>query len=1021
MHNHHDQTAVAVVAMSAVFPGSDNLPAFWENLTKQKNSVCDMPEDAFHGASDWLFRPASFPDKAYSKKACLIKDFRFNPDGFDLNPELLSGLDPLHQWALSAARDCIQPISLRSYDKKRIGVILAAIALPTRYSSRLSGSLLFNGMFDKPESFGDSHTMTFSNAESVCSRVVGTPAALVARAFGFGAGSMTLDAACASSLYAVKLACDELLSFRADVMFAGGVSGADTLYTQIGFSQLKALSASGRCAPFDRSADGLVVGEGAGVLVLKRLEDALRDGDTVYGVIRGIGLSNDMRGNLLAPEPAGQLRAMRAAYQQAGWLPEDVDYIECHGAGTPVGDAAEIESLVKLWEDRPWKKGQCHIGSVKSMIGHLLTGAGAAGLIKTLLAMHHKTFPPSLNFTSPPANSPLADSAFKVQSEPEPWPERGPDVCRRAAVSAFGFGGINAHVLVEAYLPETKIEKQDDSIPSAITSTERMTLPKTAIPIAIVGMATHIGELTSLDAFQYAVFDGHHTLTPLPAERWKIRSDALAVLGSDIPAGGFIKNLTINMGEFRIPPAEIPDILPQQLLMLKTAARAMQDAGLPLRTPRENMGAIIGIGFDYESTNFNLRWSLSQQSREWAQRTGRQLDENRLSAWIEENEARCCPPLTATRTLGALGGIVASRIAREFQFGGPSFVVSSEETSGLRAMEIGARFLQSGLTDCMLVGAVDLFCDERNLLTVYDRLSLSKKGKIKPFDAQADGSLPGEGAVAFVLKRLDDAIVSGDRIYATIQGFGRAGAGGIAPERPSADTYAASLKRALDSAGVSPLEIGLAETHGSGIPDQDDCEADALKTIFTSFVNESNIGKAKHDCRSTVALGALKPITGHTGVVSGLASAAKAALSLYHRLIPVLSGFQSPRRNEWLQPPLYPPGKTSYWARDCFDPPRTSCVGALTADGNCMHAVLREAPQRPADIREELPDAPQRPLGPLAAGPASVLFLFDGDSKQALSRHLDRLETLIKETAIKDYKHKAVERHAHAWNRLQWP
>ena len=163
----------------------------------------------------------------------------------------------------------------------------------------------------------------------------------------------TLDAACASSLYALKLACDELRAYRADAMITGGVSGADNLYTQIGFSQLQALSRSGRCAPFDRSADGLLVGEGAGILVLKRLDDALRDKDTIWGVIRGIGLSNDMRGNLLAPESDGQVRAMRAAYREAGWLPWDVDYIECHGAGTPVGDLIETQSLKQLWDEAP--------------------------------------------------------------------------------------------------------------------------------------------------------------------------------------------------------------------------------------------------------------------------------------------------------------------------------------------------------------------------------------------------------------------------------------------------------------------------------------------------------------------------------------------------------------------------------------------------------------------------------------------------------------------------------------------
>ncbi|MBK8267120.1 MAG: polyketide synthase [Planctomycetes bacterium] len=158
----------------------------------------------------------------------------------------------------------------------------------------------------------------------------------MARALGLGAGAYTLDAACASSLYSIKLACDELRAGRADAMLAGGVSRPDCLYTQMGFTQLRALSKSGRCSPFDAAGDGLLVGEGAGIVMLKRMADAERDGDRIYGVIRGIGLSNDIGGSLIAPDSEGQLRAMREAYRAAGWRPDAVDYVECHGTGTGV-------------------------------------------------------------------------------------------------------------------------------------------------------------------------------------------------------------------------------------------------------------------------------------------------------------------------------------------------------------------------------------------------------------------------------------------------------------------------------------------------------------------------------------------------------------------------------------------------------------------------------------------------------------------------------------------------------------
>jgi len=197
--------------------------------------------------------------------------------------------------------------------------------------------------------------------QCLAGRMTGFPAALLAKGLGLGSGTHTLDAACASSLVALKLACGALSQHRADAMLVGGVSRPDCLYTQVGFSQLRALSPSGRCAPFDKGADGLVVGEGVGMFVLKRVEDAVKDGDDILAVIKGIGLSNDMGGSLLAPMSEGQLRAMRIAYDTTGWSPDQVDLIECHGAGTPLGDHTELSSLATLWQGVATDTGLEHL------------------------------------------------------------------------------------------------------------------------------------------------------------------------------------------------------------------------------------------------------------------------------------------------------------------------------------------------------------------------------------------------------------------------------------------------------------------------------------------------------------------------------------------------------------------------------------------------------------------------------------------------------------------------------------
>ena len=222
-------------------------------------------------------------------------------------------------------------------------------------------------------------------------------------------------------------------------------------------------------------------------------------------------------------------------------------------------------------------------------------------------------------------------------------------------------------------------------------------------------------------------------------------------------------------------------------------------------------GPLSASVFDYEATNFHLRWALAHVAGQWKASGGPDLSEDALKRWLKTAKDQCGPPLTATRTLGALGGIVASRIAREFQFGGPSFVVCAEEASGLQAVEIGMHMLQSGELDAVLAGAVDLNCDERNLDTLGSLLQFSAGGRVRPFDQKADGTLPGEGAVALVLKRAEDAVAQGDRIYAIIKGTGSAGGSGKddAPFAADAHTYSASMQAAYRSAGLTPEQIQL--------------------------------------------------------------------------------------------------------------------------------------------------------------------------------------------------------------------
>ena len=261
---------IAVVGMAGLFPGASNLEDFWHNIINQISADVDVGEDRWSIDPDSMYHSGIQVDKAYSKRCCLIKDFNFDPVGINLDQSLIASLDPLYHIVLHCGREAINGLAPSSLNRQRTGVVLAAIALPTDTAAAVTndilGSAFEENVFDAaaPGMFKNRHK-PYTRAQYLASRVTSLPGSILARAFELGGGTYTLDAACASSLYAVKLACDELNAHRADAMLAGGVSRPNCLFTQVGFSQLRALSPSGRCAPFDRKADGLVVGEGAGI------------------------------------------------------------------------------------------------------------------------------------------------------------------------------------------------------------------------------------------------------------------------------------------------------------------------------------------------------------------------------------------------------------------------------------------------------------------------------------------------------------------------------------------------------------------------------------------------------------------------------------------------------------------------------------------------------------------------------------------------------------------------------------
>lgn len=725
---------VAIVGLGGIFPGARDLDQFWSNIAAGIDSTTQVPEGRWSLTPESAFDPRiGQPDKVYATRGGFVTNFQIDPNRHHVDPDLLKRLDPAYLLGMHAARQAWESAQTSNIDCTRVGVIIGHLILPTETASAIARSVL-GGAFEAKLGLTPHSQAPFEPWNAL---PAGLPAHLIALDLGLGGGTFTLDAACASSLYALKLAADELLSGRADAMITGGLSRPDPLYTQMGFSQLRALSPRGKASPLSADADGLVVGEGAGMFILKRLSDAVRDHDTIHGVIAGISLSNDVQGNLLAPSSEGQLRAMRAAYNQTNWRPNEIDLIECHATGTPVGDAVELASLHALWDEETSKR--CVLGSVKSNIGHALTAANAAGLLKVLLAIRHHTFPPTANFLKPAQALAEAGTPFRVLTKAESWPQPEDGSPRKAAISGFGFGGINAHAIIEEYLPALSSE----------------TLPnRTHCQIAIVGLGAHLGADATRDEVRARLLSGQTRDADDRGSRWWGVDPSTFGATSTHPLGSPLLEVDLPAGQFRIPPKELETMLPQQALMLETASAAIEQAGWTGSEPRLRTGVFVGIGLDLNSTNFHVRWSLGDSVTDWNLKLNLGLDPAQVAEWADEIREATGPALTADRTMGALGGIVASRLAREFRIGGPSFTVSADETSGLKALKIASQMLAQGEIDDAIVGAVDLANDPRLTL------------------ARAKLGLPIAGAdasVTLVLKRLVDAQNDDNHILAVIE------------------------------------------------------------------------------------------------------------------------------------------------------------------------------------------------------------------------------------------------------------
>ncbi|ABS07569.1 type I polyketide synthase [Shewanella baltica] len=463
---------VAIVGMASIFANSRYLNKFWDLISEKIDAITDIP-DTHWRAEDYYDADKSKADKSYCKRGGFLPEVDFNPMEFGLPPNILELTDTSQLLSLIVAKEVLADANLPTdYDRDRIGITLG-VGGGQKISQSLNSRLQYpvlkkvfksSGLSDEDsemliKKFQDQYIHWEEN--SFPGSLGNVIAGRIANRFDFGGMNCVVDAACAGSLAAMRMALTELTEGRSDMMITGGVCTDNSPSMYMSFSKTPAFTTNETIQPFDIDSKGMMIGEGIGMVALKRLEDAERDGDRIYAVIKGVGASSDGKfKSIYAPRPEGQAKALERAYDDAGFAPHSIGLVEAHGTGTAAGDVAEFNGLKSVFAQGNDTNQHIALGSVKSQVGHTKSTAGTAGVIKAALALHHKVLPATINVSQPNPKLNIESSPFYLNTETRPWIQRADATPRRAGVSSFGFGGTNFHLVLEEYKPEHSRDEQ---------------------------------------------------------------------------------------------------------------------------------------------------------------------------------------------------------------------------------------------------------------------------------------------------------------------------------------------------------------------------------------------------------------------------------------------------------------------------------------------------------------------------------------------------------------------------------
>jgi acyl transferase domain-containing protein/NAD(P)-dependent dehydrogenase (short-subunit alcohol dehydrogenase family) len=714
---------IAVVSMGCILPGASDPDAFWENILARRSGLFDVGEVVPELAAAFKSTGEIVPDKTYTLLGGFARGVAPNLDQLPYEPEEFARLTASQRFLAIATSQCLLGLTRTAAQPKETHVFMGATA---DGSVEYDEALLVVGLQHIAERLDAEpqqrvrlcqlieRALGHSAAELPLLNPYSSHVAVLKRLIGEAVKVVAVDAACASSLYAIDLGIKALRDGECGLALCGGVFAPGPANSCL-FSQFRGLSGTGS-RPFDAAADGVVFGEGAAFVTLKRLPDALAAGDCVHAVIRGTGLSNDGKSPSVAvPQKGGQVLALRRAYQRAGIDPATVQYIEAHATATPVGDDVEFAGLTEVFNGRGPQAPRIELGSIKALIGHTGWVAGAASVIKMAKALEAKVVPPQANFTEPSRGIDLERSPFVISTAARPWPQNAGGEPRRAGINGFGFGGSNAHVMLEAFEPDYHYPRWAQ--PTRVR--------KPSPPVAVVG----VGALFP--------FRGSGAAGALRFDRTTLR------LPTDI----------------RILPDAADHIDAGQVLAIMAATLAseplrpgMTTKSEPFGFPRADTAVVLGVeGKTGRGISANQRIYLDFVAGRIERLMGR---------GPHELEGLCDQLFAAVRRImpsnpytlpGLMPNVTAGRVSNVFNLGGPCMTLDVDGASLRESLSVAAKLLERGECDLVLAGGINGYAGVE--------AQLGRNGGHRPI---------AEGALVLLLARHDAARERGFRILAEL-------------------------------------------------------------------------------------------------------------------------------------------------------------------------------------------------------------------------------------------------------------